>query len=71
MHKEIGSMSIVASLISYGRMLGHHLRASDPSNLRGEAFDVILLALKHVRGDEHREVAVLHTKLLDFGVKPG
>ncbi|KAI3476391.1 hypothetical protein L1887_62043 [Cichorium endivia] len=41
----------------------------DPSDLGGEALDVVLLALEHVCGDEHGEVAVLDADLLDLCVE--
>jgi hypothetical protein len=45
-------------------------RSCDPSDFRGEALDVVLLALEHALGHEHREVRVLDAKLLDLVVKP-
>jgi hypothetical protein len=47
------------------------IRSGDPSNLGSEALDVVLLLLKTRVGDEHGEVGVLDTKLLDLLVKPG
>ncbi len=41
-----------------------------PSYLWREAFDVVLLFLQHVSGNEHWEITVLDAHSLDFGVEP-
>lgn len=44
--------------------LGH------PSDLGGETLDVVLLLFQSSGRDEHGEVAVLDTDLLDLGIEP-
>lgn len=46
------------------------IRFGDPGNFRSEPFNVVLLALEHLRGDKHGEVAVLHADSLDVIVEP-
>lgn len=50
--------------------LTRDLRLGDPSNFGRETFNVVLLFLEPSTGDEHGEVAVLNTELLDLIVKP-
>jgi hypothetical protein len=45
-------------------------RSRNPSDLRGETFDVILLPLEHLRGHKHREVCILNAHLPDLRVEP-
>ena len=47
------------------------LRPGDPSDFRRESFYVVLFSLQDRRGHEHREVGILHTKLLDLCIEPG
>lgn len=50
--------------------LTRDLRLGDPSNFGRKTFNVVLLFLEPSTGDEHGEVAVLNTELLDLIVKP-
>jgi hypothetical protein len=47
------------------------LRLGDPCDLGSETFNVVLLLLESAGGDEHGEVGVLDTELLDLNVEPG
>jgi hypothetical protein len=44
-------------------------RLGDPGDLRGETLNVILLLAKGSLRDEHGEIAVLHSVLLEAGVE--
>jgi len=44
-------------------------RLGDPGYLRGETLNMVLLLAKGSLRDEHGEVAVLHSVLLEAGVK--
>src|SRR6478736_8473191 len=46
------------------------LRLGDPSKLRGEALDVILLLLERLGRQEHGEVGLINTHLLDVSLEP-
>lgn len=50
--------------------LTRDLRLGNPSNFGSETFNVVLLFLEPSTRDEHGEVAVLNTELLDLVVKP-
>lgn len=45
-------------------------RSSNPSDLGSESLDVVLLLLESRVGDEHGEVGVLDSELLDLLVEP-
>ena len=47
-----------------------NLRASDPSNLGREAFNMILFPLKYLARDEHGEIRVLNIHVLNLGIEP-
>lgn len=47
-----------------------NLRLCNPGNFGGEAFNMVLLALKNLCGNKHGEVTVLHANCLDIIIKP-
>lgn len=51
-------------------VLEENLRLGDPGNFGSEALNMVLLTLQHLCGDEHWEVAVLHTDRFDVIVEP-
>ena len=64
-HCRLGRRADGDGLLELGRAC-----AGDPGHLGGEALDVVLFALEHLRGNEHGEVGILDTERLDFAVKP-
>ena len=47
-----------------------NIRPCNPSDFGGETLDVILFSFENLLRDEHREIRILYTKLLDLRVKP-
>ena len=58
------------SVRSKGVRITQYSRPGDPGNFGSESLDVVLLFLEDLGRDEHGEVAVLDSHLLDLSIEP-